>query len=210
MANINTANIENFDSMTAEEKVNALLSVEIPEAPDMSGYVLKSVLDRKASEAASLTKQLREKEEALRATMSEAQKKQLAEEDERKAAAKEREELEEKYRAAVRELTVGKYMAGFTALEMDEKTAEAMSNALVDGDGNKACATLKKFMDDWKSSCKKAIEADLLKNMTTPTGGVAGGVAGDPEVEFVMNRARERAEIAKRAEEARKHYQNNI
>ncbi len=55
MATIDTSTIEGFDGMTADEKVAALLGVEIPEAVDLSGYVVKSVFDTKATEAETAT-----------------------------------------------------------------------------------------------------------------------------------------------------------
>lgn len=61
MATIDTSTIEGFDGMTADEKVTALLGLQIPDAVDMSGYVAKSVFDTKATEAATLSKQLKAK-----------------------------------------------------------------------------------------------------------------------------------------------------
>ena len=61
MANIDTSTIEGFDGMTADEKVTALLGLQIPDPVDLSGYVKKDVFDAKAAEAASLTRQLRAK-----------------------------------------------------------------------------------------------------------------------------------------------------
>lgn len=61
MATIDTSTIEGFDSMTADEKVAALLGLQIPDAVDLSGYVAKSVFDTKATEAANLSKQLKAK-----------------------------------------------------------------------------------------------------------------------------------------------------
>jgi hypothetical protein len=61
MANIDTSTIEGFDGMTADEKVTALLSFQIPDPVDLSGYVKKDVFDTKATEAASLAKQLKAK-----------------------------------------------------------------------------------------------------------------------------------------------------
>ena len=52
MANIDTSTIEGFDGMTADEKVTALLSFQIPDPVDLSGYVKKDVFDTKATEAA--------------------------------------------------------------------------------------------------------------------------------------------------------------
>ena len=61
MANIDTSIIEGFDDMTADEKVTALLGFQIPDSVDLSGNVKKDVFDAKATEAASLAKQLKTK-----------------------------------------------------------------------------------------------------------------------------------------------------
>lgn len=61
MANIDTSTIEGFDGMTADEKVTALLGLQIPDPVDLSRYVKKDVFDAKATEAASLAKQLKAK-----------------------------------------------------------------------------------------------------------------------------------------------------
>lgn len=58
MPNIDTSTIEGFETMSAEDKVTALLAYEIPDAPDLSGYVEKTTFDAKASEAARLSKAL--------------------------------------------------------------------------------------------------------------------------------------------------------
>lgn len=70
MAQFDTSTIEGFDGMTAEQKLDALLNAEIPDKVDLSLYVSKETFDKKASEAASLSKQLKEK-------MSEDDKKKL-------------------------------------------------------------------------------------------------------------------------------------
>lgn len=61
MATIDTSTIEGFDNMTADEKVTALLGFQIPDAVDLTGFVRKDVFDAKATEAANLSKQLRNK-----------------------------------------------------------------------------------------------------------------------------------------------------
>ena len=55
MPKIDTSKIEGFAEMTAEQKLAALESYNIPE-PDYSGYVKKDVYDKAASEAASWKK----------------------------------------------------------------------------------------------------------------------------------------------------------
>lgn len=59
MPNIDVSTIQGFDAMSADEKVNALLSYEIPEAVDMTKYVSKETFDKKASEAAKLARDLK-------------------------------------------------------------------------------------------------------------------------------------------------------
>lgn len=54
MANIDTSMIEGFDGMTADEKVTALLGLQIPDPVDLSGYVKKDVFDAKATEAEAI------------------------------------------------------------------------------------------------------------------------------------------------------------
>lgn len=44
MANIDTSTIEGFDGMTADEKVTALLGLQIPDPVDLSGYVKRMSL----------------------------------------------------------------------------------------------------------------------------------------------------------------------
>ena len=54
--NIDTSTIEGFESMTAEQKVEALLKVEVPEKVDLAGYVKKDLFDKTASELAEAKK----------------------------------------------------------------------------------------------------------------------------------------------------------
>ena len=82
-------NIENYDSMTPEEKLAALEAYD----PEKDGFVSKSVFDKASSEAASYKKQLREKQsdeeaKAAKKAEKEAEKARKAAE---KAAAKEAE-----------------------------------------------------------------------------------------------------------------------
>ena len=58
---ISTDGIEGFADMTADQKVEALLSMEMPDPVDLSKFVKKEVFDAKASEASTLSKKLKEK-----------------------------------------------------------------------------------------------------------------------------------------------------
>ena len=57
--NIDTTTIEGFDSMTPEQKVEALLKVEVPDKVDLSGYVKKDLFDKTASELAEAKKTIK-------------------------------------------------------------------------------------------------------------------------------------------------------
>ena len=110
MPNIDTSTIEGFAAMTAEQKVEALLKAEIPEAVDLSQYVAKKTFDEKATEAANLSKQLKAK-----MTDDEAAKAQA--EADRKA-------LEDKYTELLRKSTIAEHTARYIAMPgYDEKLA---------------------------------------------------------------------------------------
>ena len=58
---VDTSKINGFDALDENaKKALAGLEVEVPE-PDYTGYVKKEVFDKKASEAADLSKQLKSK-----------------------------------------------------------------------------------------------------------------------------------------------------
>ena len=60
MPTISTESIEGFDSMTAEEKVDALLKLDLPDSSAELAR-MKSALDKATSEAADYKKQLKGK-----------------------------------------------------------------------------------------------------------------------------------------------------
>lgn len=145
--------IENYASMTPEEKVAALEAYE----PDMSGYVAKSVFDKKASEAAELNKQLKSR----------------MTEDEAKAAkdAEEREKLIARLEELEREKTVGSYTNAYLALGYDDKTAKATAEALAKGDMETVFANHKTHNE----TREKALRAELLKQTPPPASGTPDG-----------------------------------
>ena len=55
---IDTNLIPDFENLPEEAK-SAIVAMEFADAPDMSQFVAKSVFDKKASEAAELSKQLK-------------------------------------------------------------------------------------------------------------------------------------------------------
>ena len=168
MAQFDTSTIENFDAMTAEEKLDALLKAEIPEQVDMSKYILKAQFDQKVSDLNSQNKKLKDQMNA------EQQKK--VEEDEAKAAeAQKFADLESKYQELLKNSTLKEHTISLTGLGFDEKLAGETANAIVDGDASKLFANMKKFLENYR----KAVEKELMDK--TPGPGGNAGKAGDDE-----------------------------
>lgn len=193
MPNINTATIENFDSMTLEQKVEALLKVEVPEVPDMSKYVEKSVFDKKASETAELSKKLKE-------ALDEDGKKKLAEEEAKSESEAKYLALEAKYNELAKKTTIAEYKANYLAQGYDEKLATDTATALADGDMAKVFANAEKF----KTALEAKIKADLMDNTPKPNGGAGGNV--NPVVEQAKNIGKAKAEANKASADVLKHY----
>lgn len=141
--------IENYESMTDAEKVAALEAYE----PDMSGYVAKSVFDKKASEAAELNKQLKS-----RMTEDEAKAAQEAEEKAKLMARLEQLEHEKK---------VNGYTASYVSMGYDEKLAKSSAEALAKGDMD----TVFKNQKIHAETREKALKTELLKQTPPPAGG---------------------------------------
>ena len=159
MAKIDTSKIDGFGDMTAEQKLSAILGLDVPDEVDMSLYVTKETADKYASEAAGLKKQ-------LRAKMSDEEAAKLQAENERA-------ELQQKYDALLRESTVAKYKSRYLAQGYDEKLAEDTAEALANGDAEKVFANGEKF----KAEMEKKIRADVLKGTPRPGSANNGGAA---------------------------------
>ena len=166
MPKFDTSTIDGFDAMTAEEQVAALLGVDIPEAVDLSLYVSKETFDKKASEAASLSKRLKEVLPAEKAA-EEARKQAEAETAQRIA------ELEASNAELKKNQTISEYKAQYIAQGMDASLAEETAKALADGD----MAMVFKNQAKHNESLEKKIKADLMKSDPKPGG--AGGNGDD-------------------------------
>ena len=141
--------IENYESMTTEEKLAALEAYE----PDMSGYVSKATFDKKASEAAELSKQLKSR-------MTEDEAKKAAEAEEKANLIARLEQLEH-------EKAVSGYVASYLAMGYEEKLAKSSAEALAKGDMD----TVFKNQTAHAASVEKALRTELLKQTPPPAGG---------------------------------------
>ena len=186
---IDTTAIEGFESMTAEQKVEALLKVEVPEKVDLSGYIQKSQFDKVSSELAEAKKTLKGK---------------LSEDE---AAAAEREakwaEMEAKLKELETEKTISTYKASYLAMPgFDEKLAEDTAKALAESDMKKVFENQQKA----NAAYEKKLRADLVKQDPKPAGAGGGNEEKDEAVEFAKNLGKQRADALKNANEGLKHY----
>lgn len=189
MAFIDVSAIEGFEGMTAEQKVEALTKFEIPEAVDLSKYVSKEVFDKKASEAANLTKQLRDK-------MSEDEK---AAEAKKEADQKILEELEQ----LRKDKTISDLKAKYIGLGYSADLAEDTAKAMQEGDMEKVFANGEKH----RTAMEAEIKEKLLNGTPNPKGN--GGSKGEPKdsaVEKAKEIAKSRTDGGKQYDEIMKHY----
>jgi len=172
---IDTTLIPNFDDLPEEAK-EAILGMEFADVPDMSQFVAKAVFDKKASEAADLSKQLKSK-----MTQDEQAAAQQAE-----ALAAMQAELES-LRA---DKAISEYTAQFLGLGYPEKLAKSTAEALHSGD----MATVFKNQATFVADREKAMKAELLKNTPTPPAGA--GDKGPTKEEFKKMNLAEKAKFA--------------
>ena len=168
MAQFDTSTIENFDAMTAEEKLDALLKADIPEQVDMSKYILKDQFDKKVSDLNSQNKKLKDQ-------MNAEQQKKIEEDEAKAAEAQKFADLESKYNELLKNSTLKEHTISLTGLGFDEKLAGETANAIVDGDASKLFANMKKFLENYR----KAVEKELMDK--TPGPGGNAGNAGEDE-----------------------------
>ena len=154
--NIDTSKIEGYETMSAEDKVKALEALTLPD-PDYSGYVSKDVFDKKASEAASLSKQL---------------KAHMTDEEKAKAESEARQkDLEEKYKALLTRTQIADNKASLIAIGYEEDLAEATAKALVEGD----IATVIKNQQTVIAAAEKKAKGEAMLNTPNPKNEVKGG-----------------------------------
>ena len=139
------------DGMTIDELM--ALEVEEPKADTTAYDNLKKRLDEVASEAANYKKQ-------LRATLTEAEQKALAEAEEKKA-------LQDRVAVLEGEKAIAEHSKGLGAIGYDEKTATEVATALMNGD----FVTVIKAQATFVDAQKKAAVAEKVKETPIPPVG---------------------------------------
>ena len=163
MAKIDTSKIENYENLTAEEKLAVLEAMDLPE-PDLTGFVKKDLADKYASEAANYKKQLRE-----RMSEDEAAKAKAAED--MAAVMAELETLR-------KDKAISEYTTQFMGIGYDENLAKSTAAALQRGD----MAAMFKNHAKFVAENEQRLKAELLK--TTPTPPAGDGSVGMTKADF--------------------------
>lgn len=186
MATIDTSAIEGFDSFTPEQKVEALLKLDIPEKADYSGWVKKELYDKTASDLSKAKKDLQGKMTEDEAANAERQ----AQWDELVATNKAQAERIQKLELAS---TEAKYKAKYLAMPgFDEKLAEETAKAMASGDMEKVFLNQQKANEAYK----KQVQAEMVKGDPKP-GGAGGAEAKDEGREYAKALGKKRAEARK-------------
>lgn len=150
---IDTTKIENFDALSAEEKLNAILNYEI-EVEDTTK--LKNALNKATAEASEFKKALREKQ-------TEAEKLEA----ERKEKEAEREKM---LSELMREKSIADNKAQFLSVGYDDELATKSATAMTDGNMKEIFDGFRTFME----SREQTIKANLIKGTPAPKGGDEG------------------------------------
>lgn len=187
MATIDTSTIEGFDALTAEQKLEAVLKLNIPDKVDLSGYVKKDLFDKTSSELAEAKKTLKGKltEDEAAAAERQAQWDELVNTNKAQAERIQKLELAS---------TEASYKAKYLAMPgFDEKLAEETAKAIAAGQMDKVFENQQKANEAYK----KQVQAELVKGDPKP-GGAGGGDGGEPDnVKWARERAKQRNEAMK-------------
>ena len=171
MPNFDTSTIEGFDAMTPEQKVEALLKVEIPEKVDLSRYVSKETFDKKASEASALSKQLKDK----------------MTDDEAKKADQDKlfNDMKEELQKLKDEKALGELTNHYLSLGYDKDLAVDTAKARMAGDQAKEFANGEKH----RQALEKKLKEQLMDGTHKPDG--AGDDDGKDKSDAAVERAKE-------------------
>lgn len=203
MATLDVSSIEGFEAMDAAEQVKALLGMEIPDAVDLSQYVSKEIYNRKSTEAANLSKQLKDEKERGKARMSEDEQRQAEIAEKAEAERQEKEELRARIAELEKNNLLREHTLSFSGLGFEDKAAAETAAALVEGDAVKLFGNLKSFLESYK----KKIEAEHLRSMSQPGGaGSIPGGAKDEGVEMAKKLASQQYGAGKGFSDITAHY----
>lgn len=143
---IDISRIENYESMSAEEKLEALENYEI----DYTGYVKKEAFDKASSDLASMKKKYKEQLSA----------EDKAKEEQTEAFNRMKEELE----ALRQEKQLSDMTSQYLSLGYDDSLAKDTAKAMLEGDMAKVFANQKAYQE----GIEKKVKAEILKGTAKP------------------------------------------
>lgn len=187
MAQISTESIEGFDTMTADEKVAALLAFQYDDGTDKikaaeeNAAKMKAAFDKASSEAAGYKKQ-------LNATKSEEERAKIETDETIKA-------MQEELATLRQEKQISTAKAAFLGGGFDDANATDAANAFITGDIEKMSAALKKFRESIEVSTK----SKLMGSNPKPESGAKTDDDGKDD-SIAVQLGKERAERAKKAQ----------
>ena len=154
MAKIDTSKIENFDTMSDEEKIKALQDFDFVTSEELEDELKKAkkANDKLSSENAELKRQ-KKKLESEKADDDDAHKSEI-------------EKLTERLDEMVKVNSINEYKASFIAQGYSEELALDTAKASVDGDIKKIMANQKKFLEEHD---KKVIQKAMTE-VKSPKG----------------------------------------
>ena len=144
MAKIDVSTIENYESMTPEEKVAALEAYTMPDAaPDTTEVTrLKNALNKASTDVAAYKKQLQQR---------------MTDEEQKEAARKEAQENMERELADLKkEKLISGYKLQYMGMGYAEELADATAKAMADGDMATVFQNQKQFLEESKKAFREA------------------------------------------------------
>ena len=162
MPKIDISKIQNYENMTAEEKVKALEAYEF-EVDNSEVERLKAEVERLKTAVSKANSEAAEWKKKHNALLSEEERKEAERLEAQQAIEKENAELR-------KEKAIYESKARFLGLGYDEKLARETAQALVDGDMDKVFANQQIHIEN----VKKAERAAGIANDPTPPAGGGG------------------------------------
>ena len=189
---VDTSSINGFESMTAEQKVEALLGLEID--PTKAGYKAQDVFDKVMSENAEYKRRLKDAEKQSKETASAS----LAEKDDLTAKLT---ELTEKYESLMLEKQIADDIGQYVAMGYSKELAKEAAEAYASKDRAKMFAVQTKFLAERDQKARE----EALKGMHGNQGGSGSAGASSEENEFLSlakSFGKQRAEAMAAADKA--------
>ena len=173
---IDTSTIENFDSMSAEEKLKAILDLEVTDTDTEKKY--KDLISKANSEAKKYKDAMRAAEDKLKDQMSEEERKVQEQQDRYKS-------IEEENARLKRDMSISHKTAFYQSIGFDEDLAKKTAEAFEDGDYATVEANLKSAHDAFE----KSIRADVIRNNPKPNNAGSGTQGAKMTLAEAMRRA---------------------